>query len=168
MAVVFEAPRELRADDDVALFESGAEQIDEWFRRFAKLAAGSGTAKTYVACNKGGEIAGFYSIATGQINKVDATSRVGKGVGRHAIPVIVLARLAVDLKFQGMGVGHGLLQDCVSRVVKIREEVGVRALVTHAKDAEAAGFYARFGFEQSPVNERQMMVLMKDLRQFFN
>lgn len=167
MAVVFAAPRELRADDDVALFESGKPALDEWFRRFAKLAAGSGTAKTFVVCTSNGEIAGFYSIATGQINCVDATVRVAKGVGKHAIPVIVLARLAVDLKFQGLGVGHGLLKDCVSRVVKVREEVGVRALVTHAKNAEAAGFYAKFGFEQSPVNERQMMVLIKDLRQFF-
>lgn len=142
MAVTFVAPRELR--------ESGA-----------------GTAKTFVVCTDAGEVAGFYSIATGQVNRVDATQRVAKGVGQHAVPVVVLARLAVDLKFQGMGLGHGLLKDCVSRVVKIREDVGVRALVTHAKDAEAAEFYSRFGFEQSPVNSRQMMVLMKDLRQFF-
>jgi predicted N-acetyltransferase YhbS len=158
----------LRPNDNVLLFESGKPALDEWFRRYAKLAASSGTAKTFVTCNKGGEIAGFYSIATGQVSHVDASERVAKGVGRHAIPVIVLARLAVDLKYQGMGIGHGLLQDCVSRVVKLQEQVGVRALVTHAKDEEAAGFYARFGFEQSPVNERQMMVLMKDLRQFFN
>ena len=115
-------------------------------------------------CTSEGEIAGFYSIATGQIRQEEATERVAKGVGRHPIPVIVLARLAVASKFQGFGLGAGLLKDCAIRVGSIREQVGVRALVTHAKDEIAANFYRRFGFVDSPIVEQQMMILTKDLR----
>jgi GNAT superfamily N-acetyltransferase len=167
LGVVFEAPRELRAGDDLDLFECGKPALDEWFKRYAKLAAGAGTAKTFVVCTSEGEVAGFYSLATGQVRRAEASGRLVRGVGGHDIPVIVLARLAVDLKYAGQGLGHGLLQDCAKRVVAVSNQVGVRALLTHAKDEDAAGFYARFGFEQSPLAARQMMILLKDLKVFF-
>lgn len=167
MGVVFEAPRELRVGDELDLFECGKPALDEWFRRYAKLAAAAGTAKTFVVCTRDGQVAGFYSLATGQIRRSEVSGRVAKGVGGHDIPVIVLARLAVDLKFVGQGLGHGLLQDCAKRVVAVSRQVGVRALLTHPKDEDAASFYARFGFEQSPIAARQMMILLKDLKVFF-
>lgn len=164
MGVTLLPPRLLTLADDVTLFESGNLAIDEWFRRYAKLALGSGRSKTYVVCTDSGEIAGFYSIATGQVLPTEATARVLKGLGKHAIPVIVLTRLAVDAKFQRLGVGHGLLRDCAWRVVSVAAAVGVRALVTHAKNAQAAGFYRRFGFEASPLNDLQLMLLVKNLK----
>ncbi|AOY56543.1 GNAT family N-acetyltransferase [Candidatus Rhodoluna planktonica] len=164
MGVSLKQPRLLNATDQVDGFDSGSELIDAWFHKYSLIAQSAGTAKTFVVCTSEGEIAGFYSIATGQINHAEATERVCKGVGQHSIPVIVLARLAVDLRFQGFGVGAGLLKDCAIRVGNIREQVGVRALVTHAKDEDAAKFYSRFGFVESPIAERQMMILMKDLR----
>ncbi len=164
MGVKLLPPRLLTLADDVTLFESGNLAIDEWFRRYAKLALGSGTSKTYVVCTDSGEVAGFYSIATGQVLPAQASARALKGVGQHPIPVIVLTRLAVDLKFQGTGLGHGLLRDCGLRVLNVAKIVGVRALVTHAKDEHTASFYKRFGFEQSPIDDLQLMVLIKDLK----
>lgn len=164
MPLQLNAPRPLESADQIESFNSGSSLLDDWLKKYALLAQAAGTAKTFVACTTEGEVAGFYSIATGQIAKAEATARVGMGVGNHPIPVIVLARLAVATKFQGQGVGAGLLKDCALRVAQVRESVGVRALVTHAKDDDAAGFYAKFGFTPSPIAERQMMILLKDLR----
>lgn len=163
----FSAPRLLDAGDFTQTFESGKPALDEWFRRYALLAGAAGTAKTFVTCTQDGQVAGFYSLATGQVLHQEATDRVVRGVGQHAVPVIVLARLAVDTRFQGMGLGAGLLKDCASRVVNLKDEVGFRALFTHAKDAESAAFYSKFGFEVSPIDELQMMILIKDLRKLF-
>lgn len=85
-------------------------------------------------------------------------------MGQYPIPVVILARLAVSLKYQTMGIGIGLLQDAIKRTVLIAEQVGIRALLTHPIDNAAAQFYERFGFVASPVREKQLVLLLKDAR----
>jgi GNAT superfamily N-acetyltransferase len=126
-------------------------------------AQASGSAKSYVVTD-GDRIAGYFSLTVGQVDSVDAPERVRKGMGGYPIPVVLLARLAVALQDQGRGIGIGMLQEAIRRAVVIAEQAGVRALLTHPIDEEAARFYQRFGFEPSTVREQQLLLLLKDAR----
>jgi hypothetical protein len=82
-------------------------------------------------------VRGYYSLAAGSVTHDEATERVKKGLARHPIPVILLARLAVDVSLQGKGVGPALLKDALLRVASAADTVGARALLVHAKDDNA-------------------------------
>jgi predicted N-acetyltransferase YhbS len=111
-----------------------------------------------------GRVAGCYSLAVGQIDSLQATERVRKGMGNFPIPVVILARLAVSVAEQGKGLGTGMLQDAIRRALAVAEQAGVRALLTHPIDEAAERFYLRFGFEASPVRAQQLILLLKDAR----
>ena len=85
-------------------------------------------------------------------------------MGQYPIPVVILARLAVSINHQGLGIGVGMLQDAIRRTLMISEQVGIRALLTHPIDDRASNFYERFGFISSPVREKQLVLLLKDAR----
>jgi GNAT superfamily N-acetyltransferase len=85
-------------------------------------------------------------------------------MGQYPIPVVLLARLAVDRAYQGQGIGVGMLQDAIRRTLLISEQAGIRALLTHPIDANADAFYRRFGFVSSPVRDGQLLLLLKDAR----
>ena len=139
--------------------------MTEWLLRHARQAQGSGSARTFVACD-GERVAGYYSLTVGQIDTLEAPERVRRGMGQYPIPPIILARLAVDLDYQKRGLGLSLLQDAIRRAVAVAEHAGIRALLTHPLDAEAEAFYKRFGFEPIPENERALILLLKDARRF--
>ena len=98
------------------------------------------------------------------MRKEESPARVAKGLAKHPIGVISLARLAVDRSEHGAGLGKTLLVDALSRALSAAEEIGARAILVHAVDDEAAAFYEKFGFELSPLDPKQLMLLMKDLR----
>ncbi|MDT8439816.1 MAG: GNAT family N-acetyltransferase, partial [Wenzhouxiangellaceae bacterium] len=104
------------------------------------------------------------SLTVGQVDTLDAPERIRKGMGQYPIPVVILARLAVNLQDQGRGIGIGLLQDVIRRTLLIAEQAGIRAMLTHPIDEEAARFYNRFGFVASPLREQQLVLLLKDAR----
>ena len=123
----------------------------------------SGSARTFVAC-RGKAVVGFYSLAFGSIEVKTATSRVAKGMPQHPIPIMLLARLAVDVSEQGNGIGKGMLKDAILRTLQVAEIGGLRAILVHAKDFQAQDFYKKFGFESSPTNDLHLMMLLKDIR----
>ena len=112
----------------------------------------------------GERVAGYYSLTVGQIDTLEAPERVRRGMGQYPIPLIILARMAIDLDYQKRGLGFSLLQDAIQRAIAVAENAGIRALLTHPLDAEAEAFYRRFGFEPTPENERQLILLLKDAR----
>lgn len=95
---------------------------------------------------------------------MDAPDRVKKGLARHPIPVMILARLAVDLRYQGMNLGRGLLKDAIYRTLQASEYAGIRAIFVYAKDNKARKFYEKFGFEPSPIDPLKLMLLIKDAK----
>lgn len=111
-----------------------------------------------------GSVVGYFSLTVGQVDTYEVPERVRQGMGQYPLQVVILARLAVSLKYQKMGIGVGLLQDAVKRTVLIAEQVGIRALLTHPIDNAAAQFYEQFGFVASPVREKQLVLLLKDAR----
>lgn len=110
-------------------------------------------------------VAGYFSLTVGQIDALEASERVCKGMGQYPVPVVILARLAVSRQDQ-RGIGFGLLQDAIRRTMLIAKQAGIRALLTHPIDEAAAGFYTRFGFITSPLREQQLLLLLKDARRW--
>jgi GNAT superfamily N-acetyltransferase len=115
-------------------------------------------------CGYGGSVVGFYSLAVGSVDPAAAAPRVIKGVPRHPVPVMILARLAVDLAHQRVGLGRALLKDALGRTAQAADIAGVRALLVHAKDERARNWYLSFDFEPSPSDPLHLFLLMKDLR----
>jgi predicted N-acetyltransferase YhbS len=144
-------------------FDCGKGGLNDWLVRHARQSQSSGSAKTYVVTDEQ-RVVGYFSLTVGQIDTLEAPVRVRKGMGGYPIPVVILARLAVDQRMHGQGIGVGLLQEAIRRTVAISEQAGVRAMLTHPIDEEAAHFYQRFGFEASPVREQQLLLLLKDAR----
>src|SRR4051794_11457020 len=161
----YSRPQPLRSTHDFSEFVSGEASLDSWLQRHARHAEAAGSARTFVTTDEK-RVVGFYSLTIGQVQPDGATERLLKGqpAGRP-VPVIVLARLAVDEAHQKRGLGRSLLQDALLRCDQVSESVGVRAVVAHALP-EATGFYDYFGFERSPTDQLHRILLLKDLRRF--
>lgn len=159
-------PLRLAPRHDVTGFRCGRQPLDDWLKRYSLINQHSGMTKTFVAtADETDQVIGFYSLATGGVEHQEAPQRVTKGVPRHPIPVIILARLAVHEDHQGIGLGRALLRDALVRVANAADEIGIRALLIHAKDDEARYFYlAQAEFEPSPIDPLQLFLLLKDLR----
>ena len=156
-------PFVLTAEHIVDHFDCGVIELNEFLRRYALASVGSGSARTYVAL-RGVRVVGYYSLAYGAVTPDEAPERIRKGMPRHPLPVMLLARLAVDRSEQGRGLGKGLLKDALLRTANAAEIAGLRALLVHAKDDQAKAFYLKFDFEESPIHERHLLLLIKDLR----
>jgi GNAT superfamily N-acetyltransferase len=157
------APEALRETHVRSTFQCGKPALDDWFARHALHAQQAGSARTFVVCDDE-IVAGYFSLTVGQVEAADAPARIGKGMGRHPIPVVVLARLAVAEAYQGRGIGRGMLRDAVARTLVMAAHAGIRALLTHPLDEAAARFYLHFGFQASPLDDRQLLLLLKDAR----
>jgi GNAT superfamily N-acetyltransferase len=149
---------------DVAGFTCGNELLDRWLLRYAGQGERRDATRTFVAVEAHGAVRGYYTLLAGHIEHGEATEKVRKGLSRHfPIPAAILARLAVDERSQGLGLGARLLDDALERVCRAAREVAVRAVVVHAIDDAAAGFYGRFGFRSLSVAPRTLMVTLADL-----
>ena len=143
-------------------FDCGKEDLNRFLKRQAWNNQQAHSAQTYVLA-KELAVVGYYSLAAGSVNHDEATERVRKGLARHPIPVILLARLAVDVSLQGSGIGPALLKDALLRTAQAADTIGARALLVHAKDDNAKGFYEHFTFEPSSSDPYHLLLIMKDL-----
>lgn len=162
----FERPRKLTGDDVVVSFDCGQVDLNVWLVRHALANQRAGMATVFVTTDRDrGSVVGYYALATGGVEHAAAPSRVVRGVPRHPIPVILLTRLAVDVSARGRSLGRALLVDALRRVDAAADEVGVRALLIHAKDEAARAFYTHHAeFEPSPTDPLHLFLLLKDLR----
>lgn len=145
-------------------FDSGKPALDEWLKKYALTNQKSDSAKTYVI-HRDKRIVGYYSLVAGSVSTVESTKRAAKGQPRKGtIPVVTLARLAVDRTEQGQGFGKALLKDALLRCEQAADTIGVRAVLVHALDKAAMDFYKKFEFEPSVIDEMTLMLLMKDIR----
>lgn len=144
-------------------FDCGQDDLNRFLKRFALANQAANAAQTYVAC-RASRVVGYYSLAVGSVQREDSPSRVVKGMARHPAPVMILARLAVDLSSQGSGVGKALLKDALLRTAQVADIAGIRALVVHAKDHDARRWYEQFDFEPSPTDPLHLFLLLKDLK----
>lgn len=153
----------LRRDHPVDAFDCGQDALNQWLQRYALQNQGAGAAQTYIGL-VAGVVVGYYSLAVGQIEYSDAPERLQKGVARHPVPIMLLARLAVHQDWQRKGVGRALLKDAVLRTLQAADIAGIRALAVNAKDDEARRYYEQFDFVSSMTDPMHLLVLLKDIR----
>jgi GNAT superfamily N-acetyltransferase len=157
------APEPLAAIHIVDHFDCGVRDLNDWLQRRALANQYSGATRCFVAANAEQCVLGYYALAAGAVARADATSAVRNNMP-EPVPVIVLARLAVELSQQGRHLGAALLQDAVLRVAGIATQVGARALLVHALDDRAAAFYRHYGFQESPLQPTTLMLRLAGAR----
>jgi GNAT superfamily N-acetyltransferase len=153
----------LRRDHAVDGFDCGREALNRFLIRFALPGQQAGASQTYLGL-AGDEVIGFYTLVVGQVSYDDAPERLTKGMARHPVPIMLLARLAVSTAWQGKKISAGLLKDAMRGTLQAADIAGIRAFGVHAKDDEARTYYEHFGFIASPSDPFHLFVLMKDLR----
>jgi GNAT superfamily N-acetyltransferase len=144
-------------------FDCGQDALNRYLIRYALTNQRANVARTYVGL-AGEHVIGYYTLAVGEVAYHDAAERLTKGMARHPVPIMLLARLAVSLDWQSQGIGAGLLKDAMRRTAQAADIAGIRALVVHAKDESARWFYERFGFAPSPTDPLHLYILVKELR----
>ena len=154
------APQPLTADHQLNTFNCGETSLDEWLKRRALLNQSNGASRTFVVVDESQLVMGYYALAAGAVHHQDATRSIRQNMP-DPIPVMVLARLAVDIRTQGMQLGAGLLRDAVDRSLAVAKNTGVRALLVHALHERAKQFYLYFGFQASPVHSLTLMLRLK-------
>lgn len=159
----FEAIRKIASSDAVESFDCGNPALNQFLQRHALAAQQSESAQTYVCCCEG-SVAGYYSLVVGAVEREAAAARVAKGMPQHPVPVMILARLAVDREHQRIGLGKALLKDALKRTAQAADIAGIRALLVHAKDEDARKWYLQWEFEPSPTDAFHLYLLMKDLK----
>lgn len=161
---MFSKPAPITSTHDVKNFDCGNTALNEFLVKYAVANAAAGLARTFVATIKEQPaVIGYFSIAAGSVERETAPARVAKGTPKHSIPVVLLARLAVDLNYQGQKVGEGLLKEALLKILAASSIIGVRAVLVHAKDQKASAFYAKYGFVSSPLDSFHMMLILKDV-----
>ncbi len=156
-------PEPLTATHRTEHFDCGKPALNAFLKRFALVNQQNGTARSYVAHRKH-EVVGYYSLCAASVEIAHAPTRIAKGLSKHPIPMTLLARLAVDMREQGQGLGASLLQDALLRHLQAEAVIGSRALIVHAKDEAAITFYQKFGFEPSPLDASHLFLLTKDIK----
>jgi GNAT superfamily N-acetyltransferase len=159
----FEPVHKLSIADGVESFDCGHVALNVFLQRFALVNQRSNSSQTYASCNAG-QVAGFYSLAVGSVEPSHSAPRVIKGIPRHPVPVMILARLAIDQRYQRQGLGKALLKNALLRTVQAADIAGIRALLVHAKDEEARNWYRQWEFEESPTDAYHLFLLVKDIK----
>jgi ribosomal protein S18 acetylase RimI-like enzyme len=159
-------PVPITADRRLDAFECGKASLDEWLKAHALENEGKAS-RTYVVAARTGEDAGsvvaYYTLAYGGVVRQEVPKTIRQGLP-NPVPIMVLGRLAVDRNHSGKGIGPALLREAMQRTAEASQTAGLRALVVHAIDDEAVGFYAKYGFQVFPAASRTMFLPIETLR----
>jgi GNAT superfamily N-acetyltransferase len=159
--VTLTSPSPLAEHHDLAEFDSGVLELDDWLRRRARANQAGGASRTYVVC-EGSRVVAYYALASGAVRTPEAPGRFKRNMP-DPIPVAVLGRLAIDLSHQGRGIGRALVRDAGLRLLNAAEILGIRGVLVHAISDDARAFYEAVGFLQSPSDPMMLMIGLKDL-----
>ena len=163
MSLALSAPQPLATSHQLDGFSCGEPSLDEWLKRRAMSNQLSGASRTFVIADPDGRVHGYYAMAAGAVSHQLATSKVRRNMP-DPVPVMVLARLAIDQRAQGRKLGAALLQDAVHRAVAVSQNAGVRALLVHALHERAKQFYEHYGFQESPVHPMTLMLRLSSVK----
>lgn len=155
------APAPLADHHELAEFDSGVPELDEWLCRRARANQASGASRTFVVC-EGNRVIAYYALASGAVRTPEAPGRFKRNMP-DPIPVAVLGRLAIDRSCQGRGLGRALVRDAGLRLLNAAEILGIRGVLVHAISNEARAFYEAVGFLPSPSDPMMLMIGLKDL-----
>lgn len=158
----YSGPELLAADHILDDFDCGDDLLNDWLKRRARANQYSGASRTWVALDRNRCVVGFYASSTAVIMRNSATKRAARNQP-DPIPALLLGRLAVDERHQGQGLAAALLKHFLLKSLEVAEITGVRLLLVHAKDEQAAAFYKHHEFEPSPVDDLTLMLIIRDV-----
>jgi GNAT superfamily N-acetyltransferase len=162
MSVSLSPPEPLTDDHQIDGFNSGEPVLDDWLKRRGLANQASGASRTYVVC-EGKRVVAYYALASGAIAQAGVPGRFRRNMP-DPIPVVVLARLAVDRTYQGRGLGRAMFRDAARRVAHAADTIGIRGIIVHAISEEARNFYIALGFDPCPGEAMTLVVTLRDLR----
>ena len=157
----------LNKSHDTSSFDCGVTALNNFLQKYALQNIKNRSVRTFVALEDN-VVLGYYSLVAASVEHSAVPPQIRKGLGKYPIPVILIARLAVDISIQGQGLGKGLLKDALLRILGVTENLGVRAVLVHAKDEKAKSFYPKFGFESSPLDQYHLYLLIQDIQKTLN
>lgn len=161
----FSEPEPLGAGHVLEDFDCGRPSLNVWLIEHAATAAAVGSARTYVVTDseQHERVVGFHALTAASLEREAATARAINGMPRYPVPVVLLARLAVDSTVSSRGLGAWLLRDAMTRALAASKTVGIRVMLVHALDDRARAFYRHHGLEPSPTDPLHLMILIKDI-----
>jgi len=141
-------------------FDCRTHELNEYLTRYARQNHEAGGAKTFLAIQPAAPstILGYYTVAPASLEFARTPASVSKGLGRYDVPVFLLGRLAVDTRWQNVGLGRELLAATVARCMRVSQEVGGVAMLIDAKDERAAQWYAQFGAVPTPTSHLKLVL----------
>ena len=157
------SPEPLSQHHKLDTFSCGEIVLDDWLKRRAFANQVSGATRTFVVADAEHTVLGYYALAAGAVAHQAATRAIRHNMP-DPVPVMVLARLAVDTRAQGKKLGAALLRDAVTRAVTVSQNAGVRALLVHALNDRARQFYEHYGFQASPAHPTTLMLRLAGTR----
>lgn len=153
--------RRLDPQLELTEFDCGVASLNLWLRRHALKADRMGTARTYAWVDWQGKVGAYFSLAPHLVSREDVPRKVGRD-SPDRIPAILLARLALDRRWHGKGMGAALLVDALTTAVEAARQAGGRLIVVDAIDEGAARFYRRHDFQPSPDNPFRLIVKVSE------
>ena len=153
-------PQPMKAEHRLEDFSCGEPALDEWLRRRALTNQTTGASRTFVVTDEAGQVLAYYAVAAGAVSHQQSPGSIRRNMP-DPVPVMVLARLAVDQRLQGRQVGGALLKDALQRAVSVAQDIGIRALLVHALNDRARQFYSHYGFLPSPANPMTLMLPLR-------
>lgn len=159
------APEPLGHDHHIEGFTCGEPVLDDWLKRRARPNQASGASRTYAVC-EGKRVVGYYALASGAIEQATVPGKFRRNMP-NPIPVVVLARLAVDRSQQGRGLGRAMFRDAAHRTAQAADTIGIRGIVGYAISDNARKFYIALGFDPCPAEAMTLVVTLKDIRATF-
>src|SRR5437868_3674997 len=153
----------LGPNHDRTSFVCGVKPLNVYLKQYALQNQKKGIVRNYVTC-RGTRVVGYYSLSYGSATQADAPPVLTKGIGKYPIPLMILARLAVDLRQKGQGLGKALLKDAILRTLQAADIAGLKAIFVQAKDREAERFYDKHGFIPSPGDPLLLFFPLDPLR----
>ena len=149
-------------------FDCGKVPLDDFLRSLVSQYEKRNLGRTYVAVRPGEKrVLGYYTLASGAISFQNLPADAGRRLPRHPVPVILLARLAVDRSTQGSGLGRALLVDALKRSLEMADQLGIHAVEVDAIDVAARSFYEKFGFIPLLDNEFHLYLPMTTIKAAF-
>ena len=158
----FTPPEPLTECHDLADFDCGTAALDDWLKRRALKNQLSDATRTFVICMNG-RVVGYYALASGSISTQSVDGSFRRNMP-DPIPVVILARLAIDRACQGKGLGRAIFRDAALRVMQAADTIGIRGIIVHAISLPAKDFYLALGFDVSPLEPMTLTIALKDLR----
>ena len=163
----YQAPVLLAARHQLPGFSCRSQEQTAWLLEVARQAHGTGTTRVFVVTEVDqAAVMAYYAWCMASVAIAALPERLRRGAGRYPQPIALLARLGVDERHEGQGLGAALLLDVITRVASLSDAIRCRGLLVHAESEQARGFYEHLipEFSSSPTDPLHLLLLLKDIR----